>query len=398
MLLALAAPVLDLRLGWTDESNYPAETQTRQAYDLMAEGFGDGFNGPLLVTVVRDDAQSTAQAAESIAELEQALASTGGVAAVAPAMADDPTDPQAWLLTVIPTTSPQDEATNQLVVDLRESVIPAAVGASGLDVSITGLVATNIDITDYLADRTPLFFGGVLTLSFLLLMMVFRSILVPAKAVLMNVLSIAAAYGAVVAVFQWGWGGSILGIDGGPVNPFIPMMLFAIVFGLSMDYEVFMLSRIREEYDRTGDAVTSVADGLANTARVITAAAAIMVVVFGSFMFEDLREVKLMGMGLALAVFLDATLVRMLLVPATMELLGARNWWIPSWLDRLLPELRVEGTHPRPDPGRHTVVVDPAANGHGDGQVPGRRYPRPRRPAEPVGESVGESVGEEVTV
>jgi RND superfamily putative drug exporter len=160
----------------------------------------------------------------------------------------------------------------------------------------------------------------------------------------MNVLSIAAAYGVVVAVFQWGWGGELLGIAGAPIEPFVPMMLFAIVFGLSMDYEVFLLSRVREEYVRTGDSVGSVADGLAATARVISAAAAIMVVVFGSFMFEDNRIIKLFGLGLALAVFLDATMVRMLLVPATMELLGDRNWWMPRWLDRLLPQLNVEGT------------------------------------------------------
>jgi len=383
ILTILAAPVLDMKLGWTDESNFPAGSHTRQAYELMAEGFGDGFNGPLVITAVPDPGISPVAAAGSVTALHEALASTGGIAAVAPAMADDPADPKAWLLTVIPTTSPQDDATVKLVRDLRETVIPTAVdnaaGGADLDVSITGLVATNIDITDYLAQRTPVFFGGVLTLSFLLLMMVFRSVLVPIKAVIMNVLSIAASYGAVVAVFQWGLGGTILGIEGGPINPFIPMMMFAIVFGLSMDYEVFMLSRIREEYDRTGDAATSVADGLANTARVISAAAAIMVVVFGSFMFEDLREVKLMGMGLALAVLLDATLVRMLLVPATMELLGDRNWWMPAWLDRILPELQVEGRHPSPEP---VLPTKPAIDSDAG------QYPLPRPSSEPVGERV----------
>ena len=192
----------------------------------------------------------------------------------------------------------------------------------------------------------PLFFAAVLGMSFLVLMVVFRSVLVPLKAVVMNMLSIAATYGVVVAVFQWGWGDALLGIEAGPINPFIPLMLFAIVFGLSMDYEVFMLSRIREEYDRTGDASTSVADGLASTARVITAAAAIMVVVFGSFVFEDIREIKVFGLGLGLAVFLDATLVRMVLVPATMALLGDRNWWMPRWLDRLVPRFSIESTTP----------------------------------------------------
>jgi RND superfamily putative drug exporter len=183
----------------------------------------------------------------------------------------------------------------------------------------------------------------VLAVSFVLLMMVFRSVLVPLKAVLMNVLSISAAYGVVVAIFQWGWLGGITGIEAAPIEPFVPMMLFAIVFGLSMDYEVFLLSRVKEEYDRTGDPKNSVADGLAATARVISAAAAIMVVVFGAFLLEDNRIIKLFGTGLALAVFLDATLVRMLLVPATMELLGSRNWWFPKWLDRLVPTLNVEG-------------------------------------------------------
>ncbi len=188
-----------------------------------------------------------------------------------------------------------------------------------------------------------MFFGAVLAVSFLLLMMVFRSLLVPLKAVIMNMLSISAAYGVVVAIFQWGWLGGLTGIEPAPIEPFVPMMLFAIVFGLSMDYEVFLLSRVKEEYDRTGDPVNSVADGLAATARVITAAAAIMVVVFGAFLLEDNRIVKLFGTGLALAVLLDATLVRMLLVPATMELLGSKNWWFPKWLDRIIPTLHVEG-------------------------------------------------------
>ena len=195
---------------------------------------------------------------------------------------------------------------------------------------MTGGVAIGVDFTDYLSQRLPYFLAAVLGLSFLLLMVVFRSLLVPLKAVVMNLLSIGAAYGVVVAVFQWGWGGGLLDIEGAPIEPFVPMMLFAIVFGLSMDYEVFLLSRVREEWDRTGDSRTSVADGLASTARVITAAAAIMVVVFGSFIGESDRVVKLFGLGLSIAVLIDATIVRMLLVPATMELLGDRNWWIPA--------------------------------------------------------------------
>ena len=337
VLLALAAPFLGLRMGWTDEGNFPEDSDTRQAYDLLAEGFGDGFNGPFVVTAT----VAPGAPAGGIDELNANLASTPGVAAVSPPVADDPSDPEAYVMTLIPASAPQDEATTDLVRSLRDHAVPAA-AAAGLDVHVTGSAATNIDVTDYLAERMPLFFAAVLGMSFLLLMAVFRSVLVPLKAVLMNVLSIAAAYGTIVAIFQWGWGDALLGIEAGPINPFIPLMLFAIVFGLSMDYEVFMLSRIREEYDRTGDASSSVADGLASTARVITAAAAIMVVVFGSFVFEDIREIKLFGLGLAVAVFLDATLVRMVLVPATMALLGDRNWWMPRLLDRLVPRLTIE--------------------------------------------------------
>jgi RND superfamily putative drug exporter len=204
-------------------------------------------------------------------------------------------------------------------------------------------------MSDYMAERMPIFFGAVLTLSFLLLMLVFRSLLVPLKAVIMNLLSIGAAYGVTIALFQWGWFGGLTGVQPGPIETWVPMMLFAVVFGLSMDYEVFLLSRVREEWRRTGDSRTSVADGLAATAKVITAAAAIMVVVFGSFMLENERTMKMMGIGLATAILLDATIVRMLLVPATMELLGDRNWWLPRWLDRVLPDLDVEGHAPPED-------------------------------------------------
>ncbi|MGH9266141.1 MAG: MMPL family transporter, partial [Acidimicrobiales bacterium] len=214
---------------------------------------------------------------------------------------------------------------------------------SGLEVAVTGGVPVGVDFSNYLTDRLPLFFTAVLGLSFLLLMTVFRSVLVPLKAVLMNMLSLGAAYGVVVAVFQWGWLSAITGVEPAPIEPFVPMMLFAIVFGLSMDYEVFLLSRVREEWLRTGDSRTSVADGLAATARVITAAAAIMVFLFGSFLLESDRLIKLFGLGLAVAVLLDATIIRMLLVPATMELLGDKNWWLPRWLQRSLPKVHIEG-------------------------------------------------------
>ena len=354
VLVVLAAPVASVRLGWSDEGNLPEDVAARQAYDLLAGSFGPGFNGPLVITAVPgpDDL------AGAVGALQEALAGTPGVAAVTPAAPDDPEAPGAYVMTVIPATAPQDEATDTLVTGLRDDVIPAAVAGTGLEVDVTGSAAANIDITDYMAERMFVVFGAVLTLSFVLLMVVFRSLLVPLKAVLMNLASITAAYGVVIAVFQWGWGGELLGIEAGPVNPYIPLMLFAVVFGLSMDYEVFMISRIREEYRRTGDAATSVADGLASTARVITAAAAIMVVVFASFMFEEVREIKLFGLGLAVAVLLDATLVRMVLVPATMELLGERNWWIPRWLDRLLPRVDVDAP-PAPEPPAPVRAPEP---------------------------------------
>jgi putative drug exporter of the RND superfamily len=343
-LLTLASPILGLRLGVADESNHPEGTYTRRAYDLLAEGFGDGFNGPLLITMVPRAGADAGNPAEAVQALRQSLAGTPGVAAVTAPLPDDPTAPGAFVMTLMPTTAPQAEATSGLVTRLRDHVIPAAVSGTELDVKVTGTTAANIDLTNFLGRRVLVFFGVVLGLSFVLLLMVFRSLLVPFKAVIMNMLTMAATYGVVVAVFQWGWGGDVLGIAGAPIEPFIPMILFAIVFGLSMDYEVFLLSRVREEYARTNDAVESVADGLAATARVITAAAAIMVVVFGSFVLEDDRVLRMFGLGMAVAVLLDATLVRMLLVPATMELLGARNWWMPRWLDRLVPRLRGERT------------------------------------------------------
>ncbi|MEZ5217991.1 MAG: MMPL family transporter [Ilumatobacteraceae bacterium] len=214
-----------------------------------------------------------------------------------------------------------------------------------------GQTAIFKDFADFLSARLPIFMGTVLVLSFILLMAVFRSILVPLKAVILNLLSIAAAYGIVVAVFQWGWFGGLFGVGkGGPIEAFLPMMLFAIVFGLSMDYEVFLLSRMKEEYDRSKDNSAAVANGVSVTARVITSAALIMFLVFGSFVLEDTREIKLFGLGLAMAVLIDATVVRMVLVPATMELLGARNWWLPKWLDRVLPSIDVEGHHEEPHP------------------------------------------------
>jgi len=338
-LIVLAIPVLGLRLGQSDESNYSDETSTKQAYDLMVTGFGAGFNGPLLLVAELPDGVDV----DSLEPITEALDADPDTDFVADAQGNDDADPTAVQWFVVPRSGPQEEATTDLVRRLRDDVLPPLEDEIGVDVAVTGNVAVSIDFSNYLESRMPYFFGAVLSLSFLLLMIVFRSLLVPLKAVVMNMLSIGAAYGIVVALFQWGWLSDITGVQPAPIEPWIPMMLFAIVFGLSMDYEVFLLSRVREEWKRTGDSRTSVADGLAATAKVITAAAAIMVFVFGSFILEDDRVLKLMGTGLAAAILLDATVVRMLLVPATMELLGDKNWWLPRWLDRILPNLDVEG-------------------------------------------------------
>ncbi len=344
----LALPLLSIRLGFGDYGNYPEDTTVRQAYDLLADGFGPGSNGPLFVTVEGATADDPGALDTFVATLE----STDDVAFAVPT----PIAGGLALVIVYPESAPQDEATSQLVDRLRNDVIPA----SGVDSAVGGFTAASTDFASYLGGRMPLLIGVVLLLSFLLLMAVFRSVLVPLKAVIMNLLSIGAAYGVLVAIFQWGWGRELIGVDkAGPIEAWVPMFLFAIVFGLSMDYEVFLLSRIKEEYDRTGDNATAVADGLAATARVITAAALIMFCVFFAFVLGDDRSLKLFGFGLAIAVLIDATIVRMLLVPATMELLGDRNWWLPHWLDRILPHINVEG---HPDDDAEADAADPRSD------------------------------------
>jgi RND superfamily putative drug exporter len=349
LLLVLAIPVLGLRLGFSDESNFQEDTTTRQAYDLLVEGFGPGFNGPFLLAARVDGPADPAV----LAGITDAVAADPGIAFVSPAIPNGP-EPTAYLWQVTPKTSPQDAATTELVHRLRNDVLVDGEAALGSEVAVTGQVPATVDFSGFLSARMPYFFLAVLLVSFLLMMAVFRSLLVPLKAVLMNLLSIGAAYGVTVAIVQWGWLSDLTGLAPGPIETFAPMMFFAIVFGLSMDYEVFLLSRVKEEWHRTGDSHTSVANGLATTARVITAAAAIMVFVFGSFLLENDRTFKLFGVGLATAILLDATVVRMLLVPATMELLGDRNWWLPRWLDRLLPDINVEGT-----PDRVSDLDDP---------------------------------------
>jgi RND superfamily putative drug exporter len=334
-LIVLTIPMLSIRLGFGDAGNSPKTADIRKAYDMLSEGFGPGFNGPLYIVITGDAVQEP----EKMKSFLTVVNTTPGIAFAGAAPLESE---EVALVVAYPTSAPQDEATTDLVHALRDTVIPS----TGVAAQVTGFTAASVDFSDYLAKRLPFLIGIVLLLSFLLLMAVFRSVLVPIKAVLMNLLSVGAAYGVIVAVFQWGWGAELIGVGKpGPIEAWAPMFLFAIVFGLSMDYEVFLLSRIKEEFNRTGDNTSAVADGVAATARVITAAALIMVCVFGAFVLGDDRQLKLFGLGMAVAVFFDATIVRMVLVPATMELLGARNWWMPAWLDRLLPKIDVDGKH-----------------------------------------------------
>jgi len=337
VLLALAAPALGMRLGFPDAGNDPPDTMTRQAYDLNTEGFGPGTNGPLVIAA---DLPGPA-AKPKIDSLAERLRGERGVAFVP--------DPQinaegnAAIVTVIPSGSPQDEETEHLVNRLREDVVPDALGTSGISAEIGGVTAALEDQSEYMKGRMPLFIAGVVGLSFLLLLVAFRSPLISLKAAVMNLLSVGAAYGVMTLVAKGGAVGGLIGIDHEvPIAPFMPVMMFAILFGLSMDYEVFLISRIREEYLKDGNTRRAVADGLARTARVITAAAAVMVIVFLAFIAAPDVFLKLFGIGLAVAILLDATVVRMVLVPAVMQLLGSRNWWIPSWLERSLPRLEVE--------------------------------------------------------
>jgi len=333
VLVGLTAPVLSLRLGFPDDGTLPESRTERRAYDLVAEGFGPGVNGPLVIAVDSAD--------PAIVEpLVAGIGADDGVAAVVP----PEMDPDSGVTTVIafPTTSPQDPGTVDTIERIRSEVIPATVGGS-TDVHVGGATASFSDMGNQVRDRLPLFIGAVVLLSFVLLVVLFRSILVPLKAALLNLLSIGAAYGVLVMVFQWGWGKDLIGLEATvPIISFIPMFMFAVLFGLSMDYEVFLLSRVREEYQKTGDNELSVVRGISTTARVITSAALIMISVFLGFVLGDDAGIKMMGLGLATAIFIDATVVRMVLVPATMKLMGDANWWIPRWLDRVLPTIDIE--------------------------------------------------------
>ena len=327
LLLALAAPVLALRVGTPDEGALPVQRTERRAYDLVAAGFGPGSNGPLVIAVDISADPSVVQ------PLADAVAADPGIASVA--------RPEVKLaagiatLIAVPTTGPQDDATMTTVKRLRAEVFPSVLRQSPAKAHVGGQTAVLADVGEKVNDRLALFIGAVILLSVLLLTVVFRSIVVPLKAALMNLLSIGASFGVLVMVFQWGWGSGLIGLESTiPILPFIPMFMFAVLFGLSMDYEVFLLSRIRETYVRTGDTAASTIHGIATTGRVITSAALIMISVFTSFALTDDPTAKMFGLGLAVAVLIDATIVRLALVPALMTLLGAANWWLPAWLKR----------------------------------------------------------------
>lgn len=349
VLLLLAVPAASLRTGWPDARNRPDGSPPRVAFDLLTDGFGIGANAPLLVVVDLRDAQP--DAAASVAD---ALNGLDGVASVSPPLPNK--SGTTAIIQVTPTAGPEDEETEALVRAIRSDTRVAA--AVQTPIEVTGATAFYIDISQRLNDRLPLFIAAVVTLSFLLLTAVFRAPIVAAKAALMNLLGIAAAYGVVVAVFQWGWAKDAIGLEQTvPIISFLPMGLFAVLFGLSMDYEVFILSRIRESWIVERDNTRAIVHGLSASARVITAAAAIMFAVFASFVSGESAEIKMFGLGLAVAVLLDATLIRLLVVPATMRLLGDLNWWIPGWLDRLLPDLDIEGHAPAVD------ALDPNTEG-----------------------------------
>ena len=346
IMVVLAIPFFSMRLGSADAGSDPANSTTRKAYDLLAKGFGPGYNGPLqLVAEVGSDQQKAAFEAV----VEKVSQTPGVVGSTRPTILPgvDGHAPVA-IAEIYPKGSPQAASTSDLLQKVRDQVVPAASKGTGLQVLVGGTTAIFEDFSQILSNKLPLFIGIVVALSFLLLVLVFRSLLIPLTAAIMNALSAGAAFGVVTAVFQFGWGASLLGIDGtGPIEAFLPVLMFPILFGLSMDYEVFLISRIYEEWHRRGNNREAVTHGLAATGRTITAAATIMVLVFGAFVLGGMRIIELFGVGLATAVLLDALIVRSALVPAVMILLGDRNWWLPAWLDRVVPHMRIEGSADR---------------------------------------------------
>jgi len=336
ILLFICVPVTQIRLGASDSGNDPVGTTTRQAYDTLAKGFGPGFNGP--ITMLAD--VSNQKSADATSQVVDIIKAQPDVAAVLPAIPTQ--DGKYQLITVYPKSSPQSEETSDFISELREEVIPQIQKETGVSIQVGGLVAIFKDFGDVLTSKLLKFILSVVILSMLLLMILFRSILIPIKAAAMNLLSICAAFGVVVAGFQWGWFEPIFGTSAGPIESFLPIMLFAILFGLSMDYEVFLVSRIHEEWMKSGNSKESVSKGLAATGSIITAAAAIMIVVFMAFVFLGERTIQLFGVGLAVAVLIDATIIRSTLVPSLMQLAGRWNWYLPNFIERKLPRVRLE--------------------------------------------------------
>jgi len=348
VILLLAAPVLTMKLSFPDESAQARGTMGYASYDAMAQGFGPGFDAPLVVAVQLPAGATASEDTANLAGIETALARTPGVAAVTPPVVSH--DGQAAMLIAYPTTGEQDAATNALANHITGDVLPAATAGTGIHAYLTGPNEGNVAFSNLIGQRLPYLIATVVALSMVLLLFVFRSVTVAVKAAVMNLLSITAAYGVLTAVTQWGWAGHVFGFpERMPVTTWVPVFLFVILFGLSMDYEVFLLSRIRESYLETGSNSRAVASGLGATARVISAAAVIMVVVFLSFDLTPDVSVKQVGLGLAVAVLIDATIVRLVLVPAVMEMLGKANWWLPSWLAKVMKVPHLGGpTEPQP--------------------------------------------------
>jgi RND superfamily putative drug exporter len=356
VIIAIALPFFSLQLGSSDQGNDAAGTTTRQAYDMLSKGFGPGFNGPLeLVAAVHGPGEESA-----LRRVVASVATQPGVASVAPpALIPAKNGGDVALIEVYPTTSPQAAATTTLVDHLRAVTLPKAVAGSALVVYVSGQTAVFVDFANVLSAKLPLFIGLVVLLSFLLLAMVFRSLLIPLISAILNILSIGAAFGILVAVFQWGWLGGLIGVNQpGPVESFLPVMLFAIVFGLSMDYQVFLVTRIHEEWVKTGDNELAVRNGLATTGKTITAAALIMILVFGSFILGGERVIKEFGLGLAGGVLVDAVVIRMAIVPSLLTLFGRANWWFPKWLDRL-PQIGMEQSDDKAEPDDEVVPEAP---------------------------------------
>ncbi|WP_331731093.1 MMPL family transporter (plasmid) [Kitasatospora sp. NBC_00070] len=339
----LAVPLVSMRLGHVDNGSDPTSFTDRRAFDLISTGFGPGVNGPLTIVVDQSAVSETDRPALA-ANLRKALTAVPGAASITPLQPSG--NGKILFGTAIPAERPQNAASTDLFNRLKTDVLPQATSGTPAQTYLTGNTASQVDFLELISDRLPLIIATVVALAFLIIVLVFRGLLVALKAAVLNLLSIAASYGIVVAVFQWGWGSSLLGVEGTvPIESYVPMMMFAIVFGLSMDYEIFLLSRVHEAWERTKDSGASVAHGLEVTARVITCAALIMVSVFAAFILSDSIVIKMLGLGLAVSVLIDATIVRLLLVPAVMTLLGRHAWRLPEWLDRVLPRIDAEGTN-----------------------------------------------------